>query len=140
MVGEAPLRCPPVDPSAAGKVYPERSFSVDPARVGAFRAVVDGAGSGVPVTYVTAAEFEVLPDIVNDPELGLDFTRVLHGNQEYAFARPLVEGETLTIRSRIDAIRVMAGNGFLTIVTELVGDEGGVVCTARSTMIERGEV
>jgi hypothetical protein len=127
-----------VNPSAAGKVYPERPFTVDPGRVAAFRAVVDGGGSGVPVTFVTAAEFEVLPDIVRDPELGLDFARVLHGSQEYAFARPMVEGETLTIRTRIDAVRAMGGNGFLTIVTELVGDDG-VVCTARSTMIERGE-
>jgi hypothetical protein len=127
-----------VNPSAAGKVYPERSFTVDPARVAAFRAVVDGTGSGVPVTFVTAAEFDVLPDIVGDPELGLDFSRVLHGSQEYVFVRPLAEGETLRIRARIDAIRAMAGNGFVTIVTELLGDDG-VVCTARSTMIERGE-
>jgi acyl dehydratase len=127
-----------VNPSAAGKVYPERSFTVDPARVAAFRAVLDGAGSGVPVTFVTAAEFDVLPDIVGDPELGLDFSRVLHGSQEYVFVRPLAEGETLRVRTRIDAIRAMAGNGFVTIVTELLGDDG-VVCTARSTMIERGE-
>lgn len=125
--------------AAAGKVYPERPFVVDPARVEAFRAVFDEPPtSGVPVTFVTAAEFAVLPDIVEDPELGLDFARVLHGNQEYAFGRPLVEGESLTVRSRIDAIRLMGGNGFLTIVTELVGEGEEVVCTARSTMIERG--
>jgi hypothetical protein len=122
--------------SVAGKVYPETSFVVDPQRVAAFRGVFDEP-TGVPVTFATAAEFSVIPQIVRDPELGLDFTRVLHGNQEYAFRRPLREGETLTVRARIDAIRELGGNAFLTIVTELVGSDGHVACTAKSTMIER---
>jgi acyl dehydratase len=124
--------------SVAGKVYPEASFMVDPERVAAFRVVFEEP-TGVPVTFATAAEFSVMPHIVEDPELGLDFTRVLHGNQEYAFQRPLREGETLTVRARIDAIRELGGNAFLTIVMELVGSDGHVACTAKSTMIERGD-
>jgi hypothetical protein len=127
-----------MNPSAAGKSYPDATFTVDPARVAAFRAVFDDTSGGVPVTFVTAAEFMVLPTIVGDPELDLDFTRVLHGSQEYAFRRPLQMGETLTVRTRIESIRVLGGNGFLTIATELVGDDGEVACSARSTMIERG--
>jgi acyl dehydratase len=124
--------------SVAGKVYPDTLFTVDPERVQAFRGVFEEP-SGVPVTFATAGEFTVMPQILGDPELGLDFTRVLHGSQEYAFRRPLEEGETLTIRARIDAIRELGGNGFLTIVTDLVGVDGEVACTAKSTLIERGE-
>lgn len=122
--------------AAAGKVYPEATFVVDPARVAAFRAVF-GESEGVPPTFVTAAEFEVIPTIVDDPELALDFSRVLHGNQEYSFARTLREGETLTIRPRIESIRQLSGNAFLVIATDLVDDGGEVVCAARATMIER---
>lgn len=122
--------------AAAGKVYPDAPFAVDPDRVAAFRAVFDEP-SGVPSTFVTAAEFTVIPNIVADPDLGLDFSRVLHGNQEYEFRRPLEEGETLTIRTRIESIRDMGGNGFLLLVTSLVEPGGDVVCTARSTLIER---
>ena len=122
--------------AAAGKVYPEAKFVVDPALVSAFRAVFDER-EGVPPTFVTAAEFEVIPTIVDDPELALDFTRVLHGNQEYSFARPLREGETLTIRPRIESIREFGGSGFLVIATDLVDEGGEVVCAARATMIER---
>jgi acyl dehydratase len=74
---------------------------------------------------------------VVDPELALDFTRVLHGNQEYSFTRPLRVGETLTIRPRIESIRELGGNAFLVIATDLVDDAGEVVCAARATMIER---
>lgn len=124
--------------AAAGKVYPDVPFTVDPERLRAFRAVFDEP-AGVPVTFATAAEFTVIPDVVADPELGLDFSRVLHGNQEFEFRRPLEEGETLVIRSRIDSIREMGGNGFLVLVTDLVEPGGEVVCTARSTLIERAE-
>jgi hypothetical protein len=124
--------------AAAGKVYPDAPFTVDPDRVAAFRAVFDEAG-GVPTTFVTAAEFTVIPDVGADPELGLDFSRVLHGSQEYEFRRPLREGETLVIRSKIESIRSLGVNAFLVLVTELVDPGGDVVCTARSTLIERAE-
>lgn len=126
----------PMNAAVAGKVYPDAHFTVDPDRVAAFRAVFDEP-SGVPSTFVTAAEFTVIPDIVADPELGLDFSRVLHGSQEYEFQRPLEEGETLLVRSRIESIREMGANAFLVLVTELLEPSGVVVCTARSTLIER---
>jgi acyl dehydratase len=124
--------------AAAGKVYPEAPFTVDADRVAAFRDVFDQVG-GIPTTFVTAAEFTVIPEVVADPELGIDFSRVLHGAQEYEFGRPLREGETLTIRSRIESIRSLGSNSFLVLATELVETDGRVVCTARSTLIERAE-
>ncbi len=93
----------------------------------------------MPATFATAAEFTVIPIVVADPELGLDFSRVLHGNQEYAVQPPTRGGGDLVIRTRLDSIREMGGNGFLVLVTELVDRGGEIVCTARSTMIERAE-
>ncbi len=125
-----------MNPAAAGKTYPATTFTVDPQRVAAFREIFEGP-EGVPVTFATTAEFAVMPQIVADPELALDFSRVLHGNQEYEFRRPLREGETLEVRCRLGSIRVLGGNAFLVLVTELVEPGGDIVCTGRSTMIER---
>ena len=127
-----------VNPEAAGTTYPDVEFVVEPARVAAFREVF-GQPSGVPPTFLTAAEFAVFPRVIADPALGLDFSRVLHGGQEYEVLRPLREGETLTIRMRIDSIRVRAGRGFLVIAMELFDEAGEPVARTRSTMIERGE-
>ena len=33
--------------------------------------------------------------VIDDPELGLDFSRVVHGDQKFAYARPIVAGEVL---------------------------------------------
>ena len=127
-----------MNPAVEGKVYPDVPFVVEPERVAAFRRVVKGAG-GVPPTFATAAEFTVFPQVMADPELDLDLSRVVHGSQEYAYARPLVEGETLRVRARIDSMRVRGGNGFLTVVMELVGADDEIACTARSMLVERGE-
>jgi MaoC dehydratase-like protein len=120
-----------------GKVYPHAPFEVNAERVRAFALAVGVPEGSVPPTFATVAEFEALPRIVADPELGLDFTRVLHGEQEYEWRRPLVLGESLTAVSRIASIRHKGGNGFLTVETELRGEGGEVVVLARATLIER---
>jgi acyl dehydratase len=125
-----------MDPAAEGMEYPDVRFVVDPDRVAAFRAVF-GWAEGVPPTFVTAAEFTVLPQILDDPNLGVDFTRVVHGSQEYRFERPLRLGETLLIRARIASIKQKGGTGFLTVETQLLDEQEHLVCTARSQLVER---
>lgn len=126
----------PVNQQAEGLTYPDRTFLVDPERVRVFADVV-GGGQGIPPTFAAAAEFAVVPTIVDDPRLGLDFSRVVHGSQDYRFLRPMRMGEELTVRARIESIKVRAGNGFLTLVIDLIDASGETVAVCRSTMIER---
>ena len=59
------------------------------------------------------------PRVIADPALGLDFSRVRArraGVRADATAR---EGETLTVRARIDSIKVRGGTGFLVIAMDL---------------------
>ena len=122
-----------------GKSYPPTTFVVDERAVEAFRTAVGDASSGavVPPTFATVAEFAAFPAIVGDPELGLDFSRVVHAEQGYEARRPLVVGETLTVQSTIASARSRGGHSFLTIRTELVDGAGYVVVTAVATMLER---
>ena len=126
-----------VDPAAQGTRYPDVAFQVTPTRVDAFRRVF-GQTQGVPPTFATAAEFSVFPLIIGDAALGLDFSRVVHADQSYRYLRPLVEGETLTVRARIDSIRQRGDTGFLSVVMEMLDQDGRIAVEARSTMIERG--
>jgi N-terminal half of MaoC dehydratase len=125
-----------VDPAAEGLEFPEVRFELDPARVEAFRKVF-GLTQGVPPTFITAAEFAVLPTVIGDARLSLDFSRVVHSEQRYVFERPLVEGEVLRVRARIESIRQKGGAGFMTVVMDMFGEDDGLAATARSTMIER---
>jgi acyl dehydratase len=98
-----------------------------------------GGAEGIPPTFVTAAEFLTFPDVLGDPNLGLDFARVLHASETFDFHRPLALGASLTVDTSIASIRRKGANGFLTIVTELRDDDGETVATATSTLIERAE-
>lgn len=125
-----------MNPAAEGTVYPQVTFPIDPARVAAFRRLF-GQPGGVPPTFVSAAEFTALAQVIDDPQLQLDFSRVVHGSQEYRYERPLREGETIAIHTRLESIKVLGATGFLTIVMEMLDEVGQLVLTARSTMIER---
>jgi acyl dehydratase len=127
----------PMNTALEGKVYPDATFTIDEQRVALFREAVGEAGRIVPPTFATAAEFAVMRFIVGDAELGLDFSRVVHAEQEYEWYRPFRMDEALTVRSRIASIRQKAGNGFLTIETEVRDQGGELVVLARATMIER---
>jgi hypothetical protein len=123
--------------AAEGSTYPPVVVVVDPERVAVFRRLF-GIVEGVPPTFATAAEFEALPQVLGDPALGLDFTRVVHGSQAYSYVRPFREGESLEARARIESIRHRGGAGFLTVVIDLVDADGETVCVARSQLLERG--
>ena len=122
-----------------GRVYPTISFTVEAEHVRRFAAAVGDDPDPVPPTFVTAAEIiSGLDRAVADPDLGLDFTRVVHGEEEYEWFRPLLVGETLSVSTSIESARAKGGHGFLTLRTEVLDAAGRTVAIARSTMIERG--
>ena len=126
-----------VNQAAEGKTYEPVAFDVTEERVRAFHDLFGGP-PGVPPTILTAAEFTVFPQVIGDPELGLDFRKVVHGSQEYEFHRPLRPGETLKVQARVASIRQKGGNGFLVVEMQMNDVDGEAVAVARSTMIERG--
>lgn len=120
-----------------GKTYPPQAFRVEAARAAAFAAAVGHERADVPPTFVTAAEFAMLADVIADRELGLDYARVVHGEQEYEWGRVLRAGETLTAETTIDDIRAKGGLEMLTIRTELRDETGRPVVVSRNTLIVR---
>jgi len=125
-----------MDRTAEGKTYGPVAFEVSAQRVEAFRTLFGGP-PGVPPTVLAAAEFTVFPQIIADPELALDFGRVVHGSQEYEIFRPLRIGETFAVDARIASIREKGDTAFLTIETRMRATDGSVAAVAWSSMIER---
>ena len=126
-----------VDPKAQGKVYGPVLFEITPDRVAAFRDLFDGPGEVHP-TLLTAAEFSLFPAMMGDPELDLDFRRVVHASQVYEYRRPLRVGETLSVEAQVTSIRHKGGTGFLTVEMRFRDGTADLVATATSLMIERG--
>ena len=121
-----------------GKTYPPVAFEVEEARVRTFAGAVAYPGTEVPPTFATAPEHAAgLANVIADRDLGLDLSKVLHGEQEYEWARPLRIGEMLTAETVIESIRGRAAMRFLTLRTDLRDEAGEVVVVARSTLIVR---
>jgi hypothetical protein len=120
----------------AGKRYPEVRVEVDPAQVRAFAHVLGEREGFVPPTFATVPELAGLAQVIADPELALDFSRVVHVEQSYEWRRPLRAGDILRCRPRIEAVRTRGDTGFLTIVSEIVDAEGEVVVVGRCMLAE----
>ncbi len=128
----------PMNPDLAGKIYAATTFEVTAERVATFAVAVGDDGSFVSPTFATAPEIESLTQVIGDPDLGLDFARVVHGEQEFEWRRPLAVGDTLTVTPTITSIRPKGGHEFITIETEMRDAGGDLVVVSRNTMIVRG--
>ena len=76
--------------------------------------------------------------VVRDPELGLDYSRVVHGEQRFEYARPIVAGDELVVTITIETIRTMAGNDMITTRGDIATVHGEHVVTTTSLLVSRG--
>ncbi|KNB50079.1 MaoC family dehydratase N-terminal domain-containing protein [Streptomyces caatingaensis] len=90
-----------------------------------------------PPTFVFAVTFKAAGEVIQDPQLGLDYSRVVHGDQRFAYTRPVRAGDRLTVTSTIEKIKSMAGSDFLTIRGEVHDERGEHVVTAHTMLVAR---
>lgn len=91
-----------------------------------------------PPTFLIVVTMRAQQQLVDDPELGLDYSRVVHGDQSFTHHRPVHAGDRLTATLHVDDIRAVAGNEMLSVRCEMDTVEGERVATSRSTLVVRG--
>jgi acyl dehydratase len=106
--------------------------SVEAARALGHRDVV------APPTFAIVVTSRASAQAMFDPDLGLDYSRVVHGEQSFTYERPVMAGDRLVVVSSVENIRSAAGNDLLTLRAEVSTVDGERVCTARSTVVARG--
>jgi acyl dehydratase len=82
--------------------------------------------------------FSLGGDALDDPELGLNWAMVVHGEQRFEYRRPLRAGDVVITESTIAGVRSIGRNERLEIQTVITTVEGEHVCTAHNVLIERG--
>ncbi len=90
-----------------------------------------------PPTFAFSLTYKAAGVVVMDPELGLDYSRVVHGDQRFAYTRPVRAGDRLTVVSTIEAIKSLAGNDILDIRGEVHDASGEHVVTAWTKLVAR---
>lgn len=91
-----------------------------------------------PPTFAIVVSLEAAFVVLDDPDVGLDYSRVVHGEQKFAHHRPIRVGDRLVATTTIDAVRSVAGNDLLTTRVDLATEGGEPVCTATSMLVARG--
>ena len=74
-----------------------------------------------------------------EPGLGLDYSMVVHGEQSFAYSRPLHAGDVVVATSTVESIRAVGGMSVMVTSTDISTVDGEHVCTAKSTIVERGQ-
>jgi hypothetical protein len=103
--------------------------------IAAFAAVVGETNVEVaPPTYAISITLNQSQTLLQDS--GLDWTRVVHGDQRFEIFRPIVAGDSLLCSSTIESARVMAGNEIVSVRSDLHSGSELVVSTW-STLVVR---
>jgi acyl dehydratase len=113
----------------------------DPNPVYTDRDAAVGAGYPdviAPPTFPIVVSMAASAKAVADPGLGINYAMVVHGEQRFEYARPLRAGDVVTAQSTIESIREVRSNVMMTTRTEVTTVGGEHVCTAYSTLVERG--
>jgi acyl dehydratase len=73
-----------------------------------------------------------------DPELGLDFARVVHGAQELVWGPLVIAGDEITSTATVKDISERGGMDFYVFEAVSENQRGETVCTGTWTIIVRG--
>jgi acyl dehydratase len=92
-----------------------------------------------PPTFLTVLGYRFAGEgPIVDPELGLDYSLVVHGEQSFELHRPVYAADVLTSVQRIEDIKDAGRNELILMVTEVTDSAGARVATLRSTVVSRG--
>ncbi|GII24277.1 MaoC family dehydratase N-terminal domain-containing protein [Planosporangium mesophilum] len=146
----------PLDPSFVGRTYPPTpSYEVGREKIREFAAAVGATDPAhtdpaaaralghpdvvAPPTFPIVMTMSAGAQIIDDPALGIDYSRVVHGDQRFSYTRPVYAGDRLTCVCTVDEITSRAGHDFVTTRTEVATEDGEPVVTVWSRLVVRGE-
>ena len=92
-----------------------------------------------PPTFAVVIAQRAEAQYVADPSSGIDFSRVVHGEERFTHHRPIQAGDRLVATLHVDAVRQVGGHAMVTTRVEIADRAGMPVSTVVSTLVVRGE-
>ena len=92
-----------------------------------------------PPTFPVVVQEATLAQLLAEPGAGIDFSRVVHGEQRFSYSRPVVAGDELTATLTVTGVKTLGGNAMVTASSAMVDQTGAHVVTAVSTLVVRGD-
>jgi acyl dehydratase len=138
---------------AVGKTYPATSYAVGREKVREFAAAVgeenplhhdlDAAREAGYADVVAPPMFAVvfggraMAPALFDPDVGIDFSRMVHGGQEFVWGPPVVAGDEIATEVEVKDVAERGGLQFFVFESRSTNQDGETVCTGTWTNIVR---
>jgi acyl dehydratase len=138
---------------AVGKTYPPTSYAVGREKVREFAAAVGeenplhhdpGAAREAGYADVVAPPMfavvfggRAMAPALFDPEVGIDFSRMVHGGQEFVWGPPVVAGDEIATEVEVKDVAERGGLQFFVFESRSTNQNGETVCTGTWTNIVR---
>jgi acyl dehydratase len=146
----------PLDPSYTGRTYPPTTpYLVGREKIREFATAIGADDAAyhdpeaaralghpdlvAPPTFPIVLTAATTHQLIDDPGLGLDFSRVVHADERFSYARPVVAGDELVCVNTIEDISSRGGHDFLATRAEVTTTAGVPVLTAYARLVVRGE-
>jgi acyl dehydratase len=98
-------------------------LDLDAARAAGFDDLV------APPMFAVVYGMPALAPAMFDPEVGIDFARLVHGGQQFSWGELVVAGDEITTTATLTDVSERGGNGFYVFETRSLNDRGAEVCT-----------
>lgn len=92
-----------------------------------------------PTTFPVVVQEATLAQLLAEPDAGIDFSRVVHGEQRFTYTRAIVAGDELTATLTVSSVKSLGGHNMVTADSDIVDANGKHVVTAISTLVVRGD-
>jgi N-terminal half of MaoC dehydratase len=127
-----------LNPDSVGRTFTGAELvTVTQSEIDAFADVIGEADRSVaPPTFSIRITLAQSQQLLSDPDVGLDWSRLVHGDQKFQILRPIVAGDQLRCSSTIENYKVAAGNEIVTVRSDLHSGDLLVVSTW-STLVVR---
>ena len=127
-----------LNPDSVGRTFTGAELvSVTQSEITAFALAIGETDFSVaPPTFSVRITLAQSQSLLSDPDVGLDWSRVVHGDQKFQIHRPIVAGDQLRCSSTIENYKVMAGNEIVTVRSDL-HDGADLVLSTWSTLVVR---
>ena len=127
-----------LNPDSVGRTFAGVDvITVTQEEINSFAAVIGEKNTFVaPPTFSIRISLREFENILTKPEIGLDWTRLVHGDQKFEIFRPIVAGDSLTTSATIENYKIAAGNEIVTVRSDLFNGSEKVV-SSWSTLVVR---
>jgi hypothetical protein len=127
-----------LNPDSVGRTFAGVDvITVSQEEINLFAAVIGEKNTSVaPPTFSIRISLREFESILTNPEIGLDWTRLVHGDQKFEIFHPIVAGDSFTTSATIENYKIAAGNEIVTVRSDLFSGAEKVL-SSWSTLVVR---